>query len=343
MELLSALRAEIGAGGELAPARVASAAAAVLDPSHAVADRAALLSVWDHRGATPAELGALARFFLARSNDVGVGRWTNEAVEIIEVGPGSAGRFDVSSMTMLVLACAGLKVMKHGDGGCTFERGVGRLLFDLGYDWHASPGKLRAGLDELGYAYFFTPSFNPDFQRLAALPCPPVTRDWPSVCDVLAAMINPGRPMHVLVRCHVLPCVEPLSAALHALKRNDGLILARKNDFDQGSSLARDQVRGFGRFHALTGHWHGFEFGLTAAPASGSAAADACQLAVAQSLVAGEGPAALADAIAYHAAVAMWIAGRTAAISDAIGFCRELLIGGEVARKIARTRGFFQS
>jgi hypothetical protein len=38
----------------------------------------------------------------------------------------------------------------------------------------------------------------------------------------------------------------------------------------------------------------------------------------------------------------MWVAGHTAAIADGIAFSRELLVGGDVARKVAQTREFFR-
>jgi anthranilate phosphoribosyltransferase len=69
----------------------------------------------------------------------------------------------------------------------------------------------------------------------------------------------------------------------------------------------------------------------------------AANLALTEALLAGRGPAGLVDTIAFNAAVALWLTGKTSSVNDGLAASRELLLGGAVRAKIAATREFYQS
>jgi anthranilate phosphoribosyltransferase len=88
--------------------------------------------------------------------------------------------------------------------------------------------------------------------------------------------------------------------------------------------------------------WTPESFGLRRADFSELAGGDLAQnLAIVDSLLAGRGPAGLADTVALNASVALWVLGRSAAPGDAQEQARDLLLGGAVKARIAATREFF--
>lgn len=347
MSVLPELTSAIGTGRELTSLEVEQAAAVLAEPLESEAAKAEFLTALARRGETPAEVAAFARYFLERSVNPGVEQWSAKAVDVVGTGGDHSGGFNISSMVVLVLASAGLKVMKHGNRGITSKCGSADLLAALGYNLEASPERVRGALDELGYAFFFAPAYHPAFRHIAPVRKQLAAQGQRTVFNVLGPLINPGRPACLLLGCHSLPWVDKLAAALHLLGRGNGLVSHGVIDQDRGideiTTATVNRVRGFGRFRAIDGDWHGFEFGLNLAPFAELQGGDVeTNRAIAEALMAGRGPKGLADTIAFNAAIAMWVAGHTAAISDGIAFARELLTGGDVARKVAQTRAFFR-
>jgi anthranilate phosphoribosyltransferase len=345
--VLSELSAAIGVGRELSTLEIEQAAAVLAEPLESESAKAEFLSALARRGETAEEVAAFARYFLERAVNPGVEQWAAKAVDIVGTGGDHSGGFNISSMVVLVLASAGLKVMKHGNRGITSKCGSADLLAALGYDLQASPDRVRGALDELGYAFFFAPAYHPAFKHIAPVRKQLAAQGQRTVFNVLGPLINPGRPACLLLGCHSLPWVDKLAAALHLLGRGNGLVshgvIDGERGIDEITTATVNRVRGFGRFRAIDGDWQAFEFGLAAAPFAELQGGDVeTNRAIAEALMTGRGPKGLVDTIAFNAAIAMWVAGHTAAIADGIAFSRELLVGGDVARKVAQTREFFR-
>ncbi|MFM9080956.1 MAG: anthranilate phosphoribosyltransferase, partial [Opitutaceae bacterium] len=119
------------------------------------------------KGETPAEVAAFAAAFRARAVDPGVGEWSARGIDIVGTGGDHSGGFNISSVVTLVLACAGVPVMKHGNSGITSKCGSADLLAALGVNLEAPPEKMRAARAELGFFFFFAPAFLPAFSHIA--------------------------------------------------------------------------------------------------------------------------------------------------------------------------------
>ena len=127
MSSLASLTAHVSAGGELSPAQIESAAVALAGTAETDADKAALLVALADKGETPAEVAAFAAAFRLRAVDPGVGAWAPRAIDIVGTGGDHSGGFNISSVVTLVLASAGVTVMKHGNRGITSDRKSTRL------------------------------------------------------------------------------------------------------------------------------------------------------------------------------------------------------------------------
>jgi len=345
---LPELSAQLAAGRDLMPAEVESAAAALAAPEVGEEPKAAFLTALAAKGETAAEVAAFAAAFRARAIDPGVGAWAPRAIDIVGTGGDHAGGFNISSLVVLVLASAGVTVMKHGNRGITSKCGSADLLAALGVDLAAPPEKIRRALDELGYAFFFAPGYHPAFKHIAPVRKALAARGQRTVFNILGPLVNPGRPAHVLLGVFAESWVEKLAAALETLGTQAGLaahgVIAPGRGIDELTTATANRVRGFGRHRAVDGMWRAAEFGLDDSPFADLAGGDlAANLAIVEALLAGRGPAGLVDTIVFNAAVAMWITGKTSAVRDGLDPARELLLGGAVEKKIAATREFYRS
>ena len=348
MVALHELTPRLRQGQELAPADIAAAAAALAEPSEPAGDaaKADFLRALADKGETPAEIAAFAEAFRARALDPGVSEFAPQAIDIVGTGGDHTGAFNISSLVVLTLACAGVPVMKHGNRGITSKCGSADLLAGLGFKIDAPPEKLRAALRELGYVFFFAPAFHPAFKHIAPARKLLAAEGRRSVFNVLGPLINPGRPAHVLLGVFAEEWAPRLADTLSRLGAAAGLAAHGRIDATRGvdelTSATDTRVRGFGRLQNLDTVWRPEDLGLRRADFADLAGGDlAHNLALVEALLAGRGPAGLADTVALNASVALWICGRSPSPAAAIPQARELLLGGAVRAKIAATREFF--
>lgn len=348
MSELAHLTARLRASQELTTADVALAAAALASPEVPEEPKAAFLLALADKGETAAEVAAFAREFRARAVNPGVERWAPEAIDIVGTGGDLAGGFNISSLVVLVLASAGVKVMKHGNRGITSRCGSADLLAGLGCQLDAPAEKLRGALDQLGYCVFFAPAFHPAFKHIAPVRKALAAQGRRSVFNILGPLINPGHPAHILLGVFAASWVAKLADVLDLLGTKAGLaahgVITPERGIDELTTATPNRVRGIGRLRGIDGVWLPGDYGFAPAPFSDLQGGDlAGNLALVDAVLAGRGPAGLVDTIAFNAATALWITGRTPDVVAGVDLARDLLLSGAVKAKIAATREFFSS
>lgn len=345
---LAEFTAQLARGQELSADQIETAAAALAAAEVADETKAEFLGALAQKGETPAEVAAFARAFRSRALNPGVERWADRAIDIVGTGGDHAGGFNISSLVVLVLASAGVVVMKHGNRGITSKCGSADLLSALGVNLEAPAETLRRALDELGYVFFFAPAYHPTFKHIAPVRKALAARGQRTVFNILGPLINPGRPAHVLLGSFSAAWVPKLAAALDALGAQAGLaahgVIDAQRGIDELTTATSNRVRGFGRRRDVDAMWEPAEFGLERAPFSDLVGGDVnANVALVDAILEGRAPRGLIDTIVLNAAVAMWIVGKTPTVRDGVGPARELLLGGAVRRKIAATREFYGS
>jgi len=317
MAALPELTARLNFRHDLGADEVQAAAAALGSPDVADEPKAAFLTAFADKGETPAEIAGFARAFRALAVNPGVESIAPRAIDIVGTGGDHAGGFNISSMVVLVLASAGVPVMKHGNRGITSLCGSADLLAGLGVELTASPEKSRRALEQLGFAFYFAPNYHPAFKHIGPVRKALAAQGRRTVFNILGPLINPGRPAHILLGVYSRPLVEKLALALDELGQPAGLV-----------------------GHGVIGE----TFGLPTADFVDLKGGDVtANLAAVEAILAGRGPAGLVDTIVLNAAAALFVAGRTTGIREGLAPARDLLLGGAVRAKIAATREFYRS
>jgi anthranilate phosphoribosyltransferase len=343
---LASLAAALRTGRELTGAEAESAAAALASDGFSDEAKADFLSALAGKGESVSEIVSFARAFRALANDPGVSDWSARAVDIVGTGGDHSGGFNISSVATLVVACAGVPVIKHGNRGITSKCGSADLFAGFGVDLEAPPAKLGAALEKLGYIFLFAPSWHPAFRLVGPARKLLAARGERSVFNILGPLVNPGRPAHVLLGAASPDMVEKLAQALDALGASAGLavhgVISPGRGIDELTAATPNIVRGAGRIRALSAVWTPESLGLARAPFSEIAGGDVAQnLALVSALAGGGGPRGLADTIALTSAAALWLSGARPDVRGSIGEAREILLGGAVRQKIADTRDFY--
>jgi len=348
MAALTELTTRLTARQELTAAEVQSAAAALASPDYPEDVKAAFLTALAAKGETPAEIAGLALAFRALAVNPGVEAWAPRAIDIVGTGGDHAGGFNISSLVVLVLASAGVPVMKHGNRGITSKCGSADLLAALGVDLAAPPEKSRRALEALGFAFFFAPNYHPAFRHIAPVRKLLAAQGRRSVFNILGPLINPGRPAHILLGVYSLPLVGRIAGTLEVLGQESGLVghgvISGELGIDELTTATVNHVAGVGRLRGVPTTLRAEDLGMRPAPFDELRGGDvAANVAMVDEILAGKGPVGLVDTIVLNAAVGLHISGHAATIRDGLAPARELLLGGAVRDKIAVTREFYRS
>src|SRR6478736_1201550 len=346
MAALPELTAHRTARQDLSPLEVQEAATILATPGESDEAKAAFLVALAQKGETPAEIAGFARTFRELAVNPGVETLAPRAIDIVGTGGDLAGGFNISSMVVLVLASAGVLVMKHGNRGITSKCGSADLLAGLGVDLVASPEKSRRALEQLGYAFYFAPNYHPAFKHIGPVRKALAAQGKRTVFNILGPLINPARPAHILLGVYSLPMVQKLAQTFEELGQPAGLvahgIIGEGQGIDEITTATANRVQGIGRLREVSGIWGAESFGLPTSSFDDLRGGDVtANLATVEAILAGRAPAGLVDTIVLNAAAGMLVLGRTRSISEGLAPARELLLGGAVKAKIAATREFY--
>jgi anthranilate phosphoribosyltransferase len=346
MSELNSLTSRLRAGEALTDPEVAVAAAELASAEVPEELKAAFLSALTDKGETASEVAAFAREFRARAVNPQVEAWAPDAIDIVGTGGDHAGGFNISSLVVLTLASAGVKVMKHGNRGITSKCGSADLLAAFGVQLDAPPERLRAALDQLGFCFFFAPAYHPAFKHIAPVRKSLAATGRRTVFNILGPLINPGRPGHIILGVFAEPWVDRLANVLDLLGLRAGVVghgrLGSDRGIDEITTATPNRVRGVGRLKQIDGEWTAEGFGLAVSPFDHLLGSDLpCNLQTVEAILDGKGPRGLVDTIVLNTAIALWILGRATRIEDGLAPARELLLGGAVRAKLNATREFY--
>lgn len=157
------------------------------------------------KGETPEELSGLLDAVLDAALPVQLDdELRDRAVDIVGTGGDKSHSINVSTMSALVVAGAGIPVCKHGARAASSQCGTADVLEALGVAVELSPEGVRRCVENVGMGFCLAPRFHPAF-RFAA----PARREVgvPTVFNLLGPMANPAR-----VRRQVIGVANPAVA-----------------------------------------------------------------------------------------------------------------------------------
>jgi anthranilate phosphoribosyltransferase len=147
------------------------------------------------KGETPEEIAGLAEAMLARALRVPI---ATPAVDVVGTGGDGSNTVNISSMAAIVVAAAGVPVVKHGNRAASSRSGAADLLEELGVAIDLPPEGVARCVAEVGIGFCFAPVFHPSFRHTAS-----VRRGLgvPTAMNVLGPLTNPAQPRAGLIGC----------------------------------------------------------------------------------------------------------------------------------------------
>jgi len=289
------------AGSELQAGEAAWAMDQIMTGSATPAQIAAFGVSMKMKRPTAAEVRELADTMLGYALRVPTGVIGTETVDVVGTGGDRANTVNLSTMAAIVVAAAGLRVVKHGNRAASSRSGGADMLEALGVRIDLGPEQVARCVAEVGIGFCFAPVFHPSFKFAA-----PPRREIgvPTVFNLLGPLTNPAGPRSGLIGCAFGDLAEVM-AGVFAARRASVLVVHGDDGLDElttttTSTIWRVQA---GTIDKLT--FDPLGFGFPRARVEELVGADAEANAAEARSVFGGAPGAVRDAVVLNAAGAM--------------------------------------
>ncbi|MFC5952361.1 anthranilate phosphoribosyltransferase [Pseudonocardia lutea] len=221
-----ALLGRLIAGQDLAAEDTAWVMDRVLSADATPAQLAGFLVALRSKGETATEITGLAAAMLEHANRVTV---AGRAVDIVGTGGDQANTVNISTMAAIVVAAAGVPVVKHGNRAASSSSGAADVLEALGVVIDLPPRAVASCVAEAGIAFCFAPVFHPAMRHAG-----PVRRELgvPTAMNILGPLTNPAQPSAGLVGC-ADPRLAPVIAEVLAGRGASALVVRGDDGLDE--------------------------------------------------------------------------------------------------------------
>jgi anthranilate phosphoribosyltransferase len=315
---------------DLSPEVVRAAVGEMVAGRCGEAEAAAFLVALRMKGETAEEIAAAAEVLRAHMVCWDPGR--ERVLDTCGTGGDGTGTFNISTATALVVAGAGVPVVKHGNRSVSGRSGSADVLAALGVRVEGDGGLARRCLHRANLAFCFAPLFHPALRHVAALRR---RLGVATLFNCLGPLANPAGATHQLLGVGRPELLDLMAGALARLGTRRALVVCGRDGLDEVTLAAPTLVREV-RGHAVSAwEWTPADFGLGPCPVS-ELRADGPQAsaAVVRALLEGhDGPAR--RVVLANAAAALLAAEHVGTLAEGVALADESLAAGRARAALA--------
>ncbi len=296
---------------------IADAMATILEGNATDAQIAAFAVALRAKGETPVELATLVRTMLSYANTVEVASEADAGPIIDTCGTGGdrSHTFNISTVSALVVAGAGVRVAKHGNRAASSQCGSADVLEALGVVIDLDPVGVAACIDQAGIGFCFAQAFHPAM-RFAG----PVRSQIgvPTTFNFLGPLANPARVKRQVVGVGDPAMAERIAATLVELGAVRGMVFFGHDGLDELTTVDASTAMIIDHGTVERATIEPLDFGLARTTAESLHGGDAEHNAkIVRSILEGE-PGPRRDVVLLNAAAALQVAGVAAGWSDGV-------------------------
>ena len=307
----------------------------VFDGEAQPAQVAALLVALRAKGETTAELTGMVRSMLSHANPVTI---PIEVMDIVGTGGDGKQSVNISTMTALVVAGAGVAVCKHGNRAASSMVGTADVFEELGVRIELTGEEVARCLDEAGIAFCFAQAFHPAMRFVGPVRSALGIR---TAFNFLGPLSNPATPSTMLVGTGDKNASVRMAEVLGANGVKAAWVVHSEDGFDEFSSMAPTSVvevvgDGSGAFELSEWVLDPTPFGFPPATVDDLRGGDAATNARIIRSVVGGAHGAVRDMVLLNSAAALTIAGRASSIEVGLEIAARSIDEGAAALRLER-------
>jgi anthranilate phosphoribosyltransferase len=329
IELRDAL-ARVADGGDLSRQEAESVMRRVMEGESTPAQLGALLAALHVKGESIAEITGFAAALRAFALPV---RVAGDAIDTCGTGGDRAGTFNISTVSAVVCASAGLRVAKHGNRAASSACGSADVLEALGVHIDLGPEGVARCVEEVGIGFMFAPRFHPAMKHAA-----PVRRELGirTVFNILGPLANPAGVRRQLLGVATPRLGAVMAAVLGALGAERALVAHGEDGLDEISPCGPTRLFELRDGEVVEHTLRPEDVGLESAPRAEIAGGDAARNRdIARRVLAGERGGAR-TAVLLNAGAALYVGGAVSTIGEGVACAAGCIDGGAAERTLTR-------
>lgn len=244
------------------------------------------------------------------------------------VGTGGDGKhtLNVSTLSALTLASAGVPVVKHGNRAASSRCGSADLLEALGFVLELPEQQAIRQLQDHSFTFLFAPYYHPGFKNVAALRKKLGIR---TIFNLLGPLTNPALPSTRLIGVFNPGWMETLAKVLPYVGCDRAWVVHGGGGSDELDLQGENQVifleKGVLRNFTISAE----EAGLPQSDLQAIQGGDTNEN-LTQSIRTLQGePGPLHAAVAFNAGTALYLCGQAQHVREGVGIAREILKKGQ--------------
>lgn len=151
-------------------------------------------------------------------------------VDTCGTGGDGSQTFNVSTLSAIVAASAGVRVAKHGGRSVSSKCGSADVLEALGVNVNLTPERVAALVDEIGIAFMFAPHFHPAMRYAA-----PVRKKLGvrTIFNVLGPLANPASASRQVLGVYAARLTNTMAEVLSKLGSEHVMVVHGEDGMDE--------------------------------------------------------------------------------------------------------------
>jgi anthranilate phosphoribosyltransferase len=283
------------------------------------------------KGETADELASAASVMREHMVRLDTGR--DDVLDTCGIGGKPAGMVNISTAAALVVAGAGVPVVKHGNRSMSGPTGSADALSALGVAIDGGPQIASRSLAHCGLAFCFAPTFHPAWHRVADLRKRLGVR---TTFNLLGPLANPAEAAFQLLGVSRPELLDPMAGALRQLGTRRALLVCSTDGLDEISLSASTLVRQIqdGRITSL--EWTCRDFGLEPCSQAELHVHDSSESAARIKDVLRGQDGAVTRTVLANAAAALWLVDRVPTPAAGVPMAAASIRSGQAAMVLDR-------
>lgn len=254
-----------------------------------------------------------------------------DVLEIVGTGGDESNSFNISTTSSIVISAGGVPVAKHGNRAASSKCGAADVLEALGVNIQVSPECSAGMLEKIGICFLFAQNYHIAMKYVA-----PVRKELGSrtIFNILGPLANPAGANMEVMGVYEEALVEPLARVLKNLGVQNAMVVYGQDKLDEISMSAATTVCEIknGQFdsYVLEPEQFGFAKCSKEELAGGNPQENA---AITRRILEGE-KSSRRNAVALNAGAGLYVAGRTATLSEGVQMAERLLDSGAALNRL---------
>lgn len=292
------------------------------------AQKAAFLTALSTKGETIDEITVAARVMASKCTPF---KNDKKSLEIVGTGGDKSNTFNISTLSAIVCAAAGIRVTKHGNRAASSKCGTADCLEALGVKIDNEPGKTEKILEDTNMCFLFAQKYHPAMRFVGSVRREIGIR---TLFNILGPLSNPAKADIQLLGVYDESLVEPLAHVLKNLGLESIMVVYGTDCLDEISMSAPTKVceyrNGEFKSYVITPEQFGFKTCKKEELAGGTPEENA---AIAREILDGKEGAKL-DAVLLNAGAAIYLVSDGITIEDGIAKAKEIIFSGKAKAKL---------